>query len=54
MGSGKIDINIKTGTALTETVTVIAYATYSSGIIIEDGCVLLTKFYKWGHVKLKD
>ena len=46
MSSGTIDINIKTGTPLTETVTVIDYATYSSDIIIEDGRVLLTTFLK--------
>ena len=46
MGSGTIDINIKTGTVLPETVTVIVYATYSSDIIIEDGRVLLTTFLK--------
>ena len=44
MGSGTIDINIKTGTVLPETVTVIVYATYSSDIIIEDRRVLLTTF----------
>ena len=50
MGGGTIDINIKTQTALTETFTVIVYATYSSDIIIEDGRVLLTKFSKCGHM----
>ena len=54
MGSGTIDINIKTGTALTETVTVIVYATYSSDIIIENACVLLTTFKKCGHMKYRD
>ena len=44
MGSGTIDINIKTGTSLPETVTVIVYSPYSSDIIIEDGRVLLTTF----------
>ena len=44
MGSGTIDINIKTGTPLPETVTVIVYATYSSDIIIEDRRVLLATF----------
>ena len=44
MGSWTIDINIKTGTPLKETVTVIVYATYSSDIIINNGKVLLTTF----------
>ena len=34
----------RSGAALTETVTVVVYATYSSDIIIEDRCVLLTTF----------
>ena len=54
MSSGTIDINIKTGTPLAETVTVIVYATYSSDIIIEDRHVLLTTFLKYGHIKFKD
>ena len=41
---GTIDINIKTGTVLAETVTVIVYATYSSNIIIEEGHVYHTTF----------
>ena len=44
MGSGTIDINIKTGTALTETVRVIVYATYSSDNIIDNRRVHLTTF----------
>ena len=44
MSSGTIDINIKTGTPLNETVTVIVYATYSSDIIINNERVLLTTF----------
>ena len=44
MDSGTIDINIKTKHPLTETVTVIAYATYSSDIVIEDGKVLVQNF----------
>ena len=51
MSSGTIDINIKTGTPLAETVTVIVYATYSSDIIIEDRHVLLTPFKKCGNQK---
>ena len=44
MDSGTIDINIKTKRPLTETVTVIVYATYSSDIVIEDGKVLVQNF----------
>ena len=44
IGGGNIDINIKTGTPLNETVTVIVYATYSSDIIINDRKVHLTTF----------
>ena len=44
MGSGTIDINIKTGNPLQETVTVIVYTTYSSDIIIRDGRVFATTF----------
>ena len=36
MDPGTIDVNIKTQKALTETVTVIVYGTYSSDIIIQD------------------
>ena len=44
MDSGIIDINIKTKQPLTEKVTVIIYATYSSDIIIEDGRVYVQNF----------
>ena len=44
MGSGTIDINIKTGNPLPETVTVIVYTTYSSDIIIREGRVFATTF----------
>ena len=44
MGGGNIDINIKTRTPLTETVTVIVYATYSSDIIITKEKVHLATF----------
>ena len=44
MRSGTNDINIKTSKPLTETVTVIVYATYSSDITIEDGKVLVENF----------
>ena len=44
MGSGTIDINIKTRKPLIETVTVIVYATYSSDITIEDGKVDVQNF----------
>ena len=44
MSSETIDIDIKTGTVLAETVTVFVYATYSSYIIIEDGYVYHTTF----------
>ena len=44
MDSGTIDVNIKTKQPLTETVTVIVYATYSSDIIIEDGRVYVQNF----------
>ena len=39
-----IDINLKTKRPLTETVTVIVYATYSSDIGIEDGRVYVQNF----------
>ena len=44
MDSGTIDVNIKTKQVLTETVTVIVYATYSSDIIIQDGKVHVQNF----------
>ena len=44
MDSGTIDINLKTKRPLTETVTVIFYATYSSDIVIEDGRVYVQNF----------
>ena len=44
MDSGTIDVNIKSKQVLTETVTVIVYATYSSDIIIEDGKVHIQYF----------
>ena len=44
MGSGTIDINIKTSKPLTETVTVIVYATHSSDITIEDRKVHVENF----------
>ena len=34
--SGSIDINIRTKSNITDTVTVLVYATYSSEIIIDD------------------
>ena len=40
MGSGQININLKTKTAITQTVRVIVYATYSSYIRIEDDAVI--------------
>ena len=49
MGSGAIDFNVKTGTALTETVTAIVYATYSPDIIVEDGRVYYTTIKKCGN-----
>ena len=42
--SGTSDVNIKTKQPLTEIVTVIFYATYSSDIIIEDGKVHIKSF----------
>lgn len=44
MDSGSIDVNIKTKTALTNTVTVIIYATYSSDLIIDSDKVITTVF----------
>lgn len=43
---GVVDINIRTKTNLTNTVTVLVYATYSSEVIIDDaGNVLMTKTF---------
>ena len=45
MDSGSIDVNLKTKTPLTETVTVIIYATYSTDIQIDaDNNVILNRF----------
>ena len=49
MDSGTIDVNIKTKQPLTETVTVIVYATYSSDIIIEDEKVYVQKNLMWSY-----
>ena len=50
MDSGTIDVNIKTKQSLTETVTVIVYAIYSSDIIIKDEKVYVKK-NSFGHMK---
>ena len=49
MSCGTIDMNIKTGTVLAETVTVIVYATYSSDIIIEEGCSVDNILNMWDY-----
>ena len=44
--SGTVDINIRTKTNLTHTVTVLVYATYSSEVVIDDaGNVQMTKSF---------
>ena len=44
--SGNIDVNIRTKTNLTKTVTVLVYASYSSELVIDDsGNVALTKSF---------
>ena len=44
--SGSIDINIRTGTNLPNTVSVVVYATYSSEIVIDDtNTVAITKMF---------
>ncbi len=42
--SGSIDVNIKTKVPLTETVTVVMYATYSSDLILEGDKVITPNF----------
>lgn len=44
MDSGSIDVNLKTNTPLTDTVTVIIYATYSTDIQMDGDNVLLNRF----------
>ena len=43
--SGSIDINLRSSTNLTETITVIVYATYSSDLIIEEGNKVVTAIF---------
>ena len=42
--SGSIDVHIKTKTALTETVTVVIYATYSADLLLDKDNVITPSF----------